>query len=94
MAKKKTDTKPTIKEKLDAVQEATQPDMLKAGSVTGAVRLNVRSAPRPNAPVAEIIALNDLVQVKTDETHKDFYAVITNSGIEGYCMKKYIKLKK
>lgn len=94
MAKKKTDTKPTIKEKLDAVQEATQPETLKEATVTGAVRLNVRSAPRPNAPVAEVISLNDPVQVKTDEKHKDFYAVITNSGIEGYCMKKFIKLKK
>lgn len=94
MAKKKTDTKPTIKEKMDTIQEATQPNMLKEGSVKGAVRLNVRSAPRPNAPVAEIISLNDLVQVKTDEDHKDFYAVITNSGIEGFCMKKFIKLKK
>lgn len=94
MAKKKTDTKPTIKEKLDTIQEATQPDLMKTGTVTGAARLNVRSAPRPNAPVAEIIALNDIVKINTGETYKDFYAVVTASGIEGYCMKKFIKLKK
>ena len=94
MAKKKTNEKPTVKEKLDVVQEATQPTTMVDAEVSGCERLNVRKSPRADASVIQIIGKGDKVSVDKDKTTANFYKVITKDGVEGFCMKKFIKLKK
>jgi hypothetical protein len=64
----------------------------KQGVVTDCIRLNVRKEPSRKAEVVcEITADTNLV-IYEDESTEDFYKVCTFSGIEGYCMKRYVSL--
>lgn len=110
MAKKKaTDTELTNKEaaenetkaakervskKLKEVQDATQPEEMVFGTVSNCERLNVRKSPRADASIVQVIGKGTSVRVFKDQDTTNFYKVVTINGVVGFCMKKYIKLKK
>lgn len=60
------------------------------GVVIDCAKLNVRELPNPDAPVVTIIKASSKVLVDETESTDDFYKVCTETGIEGYCMKKFI----
>lgn len=60
------------------------------GVVAGCSKLNVRRNPKSNADVVAVIELGDCVTIEDDRDNSEFYKVCTESGIEGFCMKKYI----
>jgi hypothetical protein len=60
------------------------------GIVTDCIRLNVRVAPYSNAEVATTIDASTDVFIDESESTEDFYKVCTASGIEGFCMRKFI----
>lgn len=62
------------------------------GIVTGCSRLNVRKKPNEKADVIKVINANDKVMIFDDESTKDWYKV-TVSGVEGFCMKRFITIK-
>ena len=62
------------------------------GDVCNCSSLNVRKYPERNAEVICTISYPSEVMI-TDESDEVFYKVFTASGIEGYCMKDYIKLR-
>lgn len=71
------------------------PEMIpepKAGVVSGCARLNVRIEPDPNADVVCAINAGTKLVIYEDESTDEFYAICTHSGIEGYCVKKFITL--
>lgn len=64
------------------------------GFVSGCKRLNVRGKASIDAAILCVINKNAEVLVHRTETESsDFYKVRTASGIEGYCMKKFISIK-
>ena len=67
-------------------------DEPKEGFVTGCVKLNVREKPETNSDVICIIKLGDKIIIDNNYYNKDYYKVYTVSGIEGYCVKKYISI--
>lgn len=62
------------------------------GSVVDCVRLNIRSAPDKSAEVLCVVNAGTLLMVDTILVTRDWYKVCTESGIEGYCMKKYVDI--
>lgn len=95
LAKKEVETaKENVAKKMKSVQDDTQPDEVSIGTVSNCARLNVRKSPRLNATVVQIIDDGAKVQVLTGFENKEFYKVITANGVRGFCMKKFIKLKK
>lgn len=54
-------------------------------------KLNVRKNPEKNAKVLMMIDEEDRVTV-TGDTINNFYPIITESGIKGYCVKDYLKI--
>jgi hypothetical protein len=62
------------------------------GIVTGCKKLNVREHPNTTAKVVCVLDENAAVKVFDNEVYADFYKVCTEVGIEGYCMKAYIRL--
>lgn len=65
------------------------------GVVVGCNKLNVRKSPDINSEVLCIINNGDKVKVKKTNSPiqlKDFYMVCTVTGIEGYCVSKYIEI--
>ena len=83
-----------VLEKTSEVNEAIlkAKDEVKIGVVAECETLNVRKEPSIQSEVMSLI--KNLSRVEVDEKNSvgDFYKVRTESGIEGYCMKKYIRV--
>lgn len=65
------------------------------GVVTGCEKLNVRKEPNKESDVLCVINKNEVVEFDTEEyqTYEDFYKIVTTTGVKGYCMKQFIKIK-
>ena len=63
------------------------------GVVANCVRLNVRNFPAADAPIVCEIPCNAEVEVDLNDDDNGFVKVVTASGVEGYCMKKYIAIR-
>lgn len=63
------------------------------GVVIDCVKLNVRKSPASDAAIVTEIPAGTKVQIFDEESTKDFYHVCTATGIDGFCMKKFIKVK-
>lgn len=64
------------------------------GVVTDCLRLNVRKEPEGDAPVVAVIDCLSQVTVDLEASTELFCKVRTPDGIEGFCMKKYIQLRR
>lgn len=76
--------------KVESVLEAKSETIF--GLVANCGSLNVRSQPRSNADVLCTIPCNSEVEILDD--CNGYYSVITSSGVEGYCVKDYIVIRK
>ena len=84
-------------EELEEIEEQpseTQPvEVTKIGMVDGCDKLNVRQYPSGDAKVVGQ-PLNKGAKVVIDEANStdDFYKIYQSTGLEGYCMKAFIKI--
>lgn len=64
-----------------------------SGIVTDCLKLNIRKEPNPNSRI--VCAIDCLTEVIIDEKEStdEFYKICTVSGIEGFCMKKFITIQ-
>ena len=63
------------------------------GFVEGCDKLNVRKEANKESDIVCIIdKLTELI-IDSDNSTDEFFKVTTLSGIDGYCMKKFIKIK-
>ena len=62
------------------------------GIVHNCLTLNIREEPEKDAGVVCSISCLTEVMVDENESTDEFYKICTASGIEGYCMKKYISV--
>lgn len=65
----------------------------RTGVVVDCVKLNVRKSPATDATILAEIPAGIKVQIIDEESTKDFHHVYTATGIEGFCMKKFIEIK-
>lgn len=72
-------------------EEEQEPEML-SGVVVDCTKLNVRRAPNATAPIICKITCGTGVIVVEDESTDEFYKIYTETGVEGFCMKQYIKI--
>ena len=63
------------------------------GVVTGCMKLNVRVKPSANAEVVCVVDANSELTIDANKSNKDWFAVYTSAGIEGYCMRKFVEVK-
>ena len=71
----------------DAVEEETV-----VGVVIGCEKLNIRKGPAINSDVLCTVPVNAVLVIDVNESTNEWYSVITESGCNGYCMKKYVKV--
>ena len=83
---------PEIKIVEETVETVAVPETVK-GIVTGCTKLNVRKAAKLNAEPVEIIEAGAIVEIDPEKCTKDWFKVRTASGVEGFCMKKFINTK-
>lgn len=92
MAERKMPTKKSQAE----VETPAEPKTV-TGVVTNCSKLNIRTKPtkitkKPNV-VREVPSGTQLI-VDLDKSTGDWYKVCTADGVEGFCMKMYVTLKK
>ena len=85
------ETTTTVIKTVEEEPEVVVPETV-TGIVSGCNRLNVRVAPVANATVICAIDQGSEVSIAEGYSTDEFYKVYTASGVEGYCMKKYIKI--
>lgn len=68
------------------------PYVAKEGVVVDCVKLNVRMEPSSNSEVIGQINASSNLEVYENESTEEFYKICTHSGVEGYCMKKFIHI--
>lgn len=83
----------TLTEEDVAEVEITEEKSLTKGTVTGCARLNVRKEADKESDVLCVINKGEEVTITLEGTTEDFYKVCTSSGVEGFCMKKFIEIK-
>lgn len=81
---------PEVKMVEETVETVTLPSTVK-GVVVDCARLNVRAKPTTDSAVVCVLDVNTEVQVDTDNRKPEWFYVYTATGVEGYCMKKFIK---
>ena len=64
------------------------------GVVTNCVSLNVRKEPIIDDNVTCIVINSTEVLIDISKSTEEFYYVHLSSGIEGFCMKKHIDIRK
>lgn len=69
-------------------------DVKVTGVVTDCSKLNVRVAPSADADVVAVIPALTEVVVDAGASTDTFFKVIAASGVEGFCMRKYIAIRK
>lgn len=86
----------TPKENKAKVQPTVEAEEKKAvvGVVTDCLKLNVRRRPRQDSDVVTVIPALSEVRVEMETSTDNFYKVCTAAGIEGFCMRKYIAIRK
>lgn len=63
------------------------------GIVKGYVKLNIRKEPNLEADVLTEVLSGSILFINDEESTDEFYKVCTASGLEGYCMKKFVSIK-
>lgn len=79
---------PPIEETIEA---QTEPNPV--GVVSDCKRLNVRTKPSVDSTPACVVDVGTVLVIVPDESTEEFYKVYTETGIEGYCMKKFVTIK-
>ena len=82
---------------LEDVTEEIEESINTVNSITGIVsdckKLRVRNAPRLDSDVICEIEAGSIVEIDEVNFTEEFYKVCTETGIDGYCMKKFIKVE-
>lgn len=84
-------TEEAVEESIEETVEETPVSV--TGIVSGCNKLNVRKSPTPLAEVLCVIDKNSKVEIDEAASTTEFYKVCTASGVEGYCMKKFITVE-
>lgn len=71
------------------------PENMQVGKVSGCAQLNVRTEPSLDAGLATDRPLkrDTEVMVYPDESTEEFYSICTESGVTGFCLKKFIAIQ-
>ena len=81
-----------IEEETVAIEEVLAEPKSKVGVVVDCDKLRVRKHPSIVADILCVIPKGAAVVI-TGDIHADFYPVCTETGVQGWCMKKYIKVQ-
>ena len=69
-----------------------EPEIQKFGQVSDCKKLNVRKLPSRDAEIVSELAEGIKVMIDEKTSTALFYKICTEHGIEGYCMKDFIKV--
>lgn len=63
------------------------------GVVTDCLKLNIREKPTKDSRVVTVVTCLDELEIDMGDSNDGWYAVCTATGIEGFCMKKFVAVR-
>lgn len=63
------------------------------GVVADCLKLNIREKPSKDSRVVTVVTCLDELEIDMGDSNDDWYAVCTATGIEGFCMKKFVAVR-
>lgn len=87
-------------EEVNEIETEAAPEVVKekvetlVGIVTGCKKLNVRKEPAITAEPVCVVAEESIVVIDQKLSTDEWYKVYTETGVEGFCMKKYVSVSK
>lgn len=84
----------TIEEPIEIVEEEvkTEEDKRIIGKITGFDKLYVRKNPDKESEPIGVVSTIDELGIDLEHSTDTFYKVITSNGLEGYCVKEFVKI--
>ena len=82
---------PEVEPKPDP-EPSVKPENQKFGKVSNCKKLNIRKLPSRDAEIVSELIEGSEVMIDEKESTALFYKICTEHGIEGYCMKNFIKV--
>ena len=73
-------------------EPSVEPENQKFGKVSNCKKLNIRKLPSRDAEIVSELIEGSEVMIDEKESTALFYKICTEHGIEGYCMKQFIKV--
>ena len=73
-------------------EPSVEPENRKFGKVSNCKKLNIRKLPSRDAEIVSELIEGSEVMINEKESTALFYKICTEHGIEGYCMKNFIKV--
>ena len=74
------------------VEPVVEPENRKFGKVSNCKKLNIRKLPSRDAEIVSELIEGSEVMIDEKESTALFYKICTEHGIEGFCMKQFIKV--
>ena len=73
-------------------EPSIEPENRKFGKISNCKKLNVRKLPSRDAGIVSELVEGSEVMIDENESTALFYKICTEHGIEGFCMKQFIKV--
>lgn len=64
------------------------------GVVTDCLRVAIYREPRANSGIVKVVTALTRVTVDLEKSTDGFYRISTSKGVQGYCMKKFIAVRR
>lgn len=75
-------------------KKKSKPAKSMTGVVSGCTKLNIRVKPNTTAAVLCVVDAKSELKIDESKTNKDWFAVCTSNGVEGYCMRKFVEVNR
>lgn len=85
------ETMDKTEETTNEVEKESEED-IRSGIIDGCKKLYVRKEPSKNSEPVSIVEEGSELAIDITHSTDDFYKVITLNGIEGFCVKGYVKI--
>jgi hypothetical protein len=80
-----------FEETTNEIEQPVESKTYDLGIVHGCAKLRVRSEPRFGTNVVCEIEKGTRVMIDKEQSTTEYYKIFTESGVEGFCVKTYIK---
>ena len=74
----------------ETVETKSLPETV-SGMVVGCAKLNVRKEPNLFADIVCALNVQSEIEIDVEKSDKDWFYICTATGIEGYCMRKFVE---
>ena len=81
-------------ESVNSVAEEKKEGSISNGIVIDCSKLNIRKKPNKESEIVSIVDSGSNLKVIDPDKHKgEWYKVITQKGVNGFCMRKYVEIR-